>query len=257
MNGISSLDGVFKIFEITKMQNFSLKSVVLDSSAQQRCSFASTAYSVLVWIVLTASVLFLAVVRPVYDKDFKEQSIVHFLVKCIVMGNSFASMYASLIVSIVKNQHFVKFFKGADQISRICEQEFGHRVKYDNLKRKFHVTAAVIISVFLLGILLILASLSSQPVEIMAMIIVSMISSFFLCLIGLKFYFYVEVVNFQLRLFNQLLENSFSGSLNLIKVLHLRRIFTIIRDMVQQVNKSMSIYLGLYPLSRFDELHKI
>jgi hypothetical protein len=257
MNRISSLDGVFKIFEIIKFQHFSLKSVLVNPSAQQRCSFASIAHSVLVWVFLTACITFLSVTSFIYGSDGQstastfygndslEQNKLNFVMKFIVMGNAFGAIYASLVVSIVKKHHFVKFFKYSDQISRICELEFRYRVRYENLKRELHVALVAVLSAFLFGIIIVLASaiIGSQLLCITVLIILTMIPSFFLCLFTLKFYFYAQVVNFQLRLFMQLLENSFSGNLNKSKVLQLRKIFTIIRDMVQQINKSTNIVL--------------
>jgi 7tm Chemosensory receptor len=255
MDNISSLDGVFKVFQLTGIQFFSLKTVLTEPKAKSVREKIFTAFHVvLVWIICLVSLVFQTHTNYHHYTDSLEQNSLNFFMKFVTIFNCFAVVYINLIASWAKNNEFVKFFKDAEKIAKLCLREFNTRLNYTKLKKILLTIMACYLVFCLCCVLTVIKSFNSSSFRALLIALPNMIIN----IIYFKFNFHVQILNFHLKALRDIMEREFQhqpeycrdevigfGSQEARKVFVYRKIFSLTKNMADQINSSMGVVLLL------------
>lgn len=252
MNQISSLDSVFKVFEAFGLQNFSLK-LELSLKPNKRRAFWSKLHLMFVWSFLSLALFVFLSNVDLEDPDLQDANSLHLFLKCLALSSILGSVYSGLAVTLVRNCCFIKFFKSAEKISKISSQEFQHEANYSKLKRTLGSRMIVFVLQLVSAIIYVTftAYVKGGVEHFFYLILVTSLLEV-LVLIFIKFNFYIWIINFQLILLLDLM-GPFDRRTQILlgsnrpnetrKVLAIRKIFCLIVEMADQVNRSMGVIM--------------
>lgn len=260
MDKISSLAGVFRIFEILKFQNFSLDSPMTgEKRTTKREKVFAAIHSVIVWGVITSMIVTLSYVRILHVLKTSLKLVV--ILKLVLLGITFSSIFVNLVTSKTRNARFVRIFKNTEDIARLCNEVFGHQLSYAKLKQRMRISLSVCLGFYAFVVISMFTQFSVSEVLLRKMWIFLVFSVISMAYV--KYNFYVKIVNFHLEVLRDLIkeivekqkklrgssislfEIEMSTSWDNKKVQTLFKIFCKIRDIVSQINSSMGFLLLL------------
>lgn len=254
MECLSALKNCFKIFEIVGLQFFTLNSS--DKMITGQHSRCFKLLIVAAWmLILPGLVVFLI---PSYIDPNIEKSAISIIVVVVINVSTTTAVILTPVLSFFKNSQLKKFFINAQKTSEICSQELYFNVNYQNLKRPLNKFMIIFLSLYAILIFTLIADFTgSQALSTLLMTVVTLIPIFFTHLIVLRFNFYVQVINFLLNVLKQLVLKNLSKEKDnsaptqvvtvtkniddLQKIIALRKIYILIREMAQIVSGVMGI----------------
>lgn len=248
MNEITTLDGVFKIFEVFGFQTFSIESE-LNPKTENRRRVWSTLYLLLVWATFTTSLLLISkMIWEEFSETFGQEGL-SFFMKFVDTTNLLVSVFAMLLLALLRKRNMIKFFKDAREISRIWKQEFNHEVNYRQLKHAMLVINVCFVLHYVVAQAVVMLLKESAYDRMLNSFRAIIYESVFL--MDVQFNFYVQIIRFNLKqLIRVMSENLCDAqvvvsqenrdrSSQTMKILACRKIFFLIKKMSDEVNSAM------------------
>lgn len=258
MDKVSSLAGVFRVFELFGVQQFSLDGKAKSESKRQK--MLSVIHLIIVWGLGSLSMAVLTYYRIEDYRNSEENNKLSYLMRLVSLNLTLASVYVNLVTSRTHNVHFVKIFENAEGISKLALREFGHRVNYKELIRGLKCVLGLFVGFYaLVMVYLVIQFILMDAFSIKELLFYCwlLIPNIVVSIGLVKYNFYVQIVNFHLRNLQNLIKNEFSRpepfqvtAICVISVresnrqksnqiMAMRKIFWFIKDNTDRINDSM------------------
>lgn len=267
MENIASFDVCTKPFEVLGLQCFSLKSL---KNVGKYPSNNYKLYMIVFYAFLSFTHGTLIFTAYTMHKDTTVENNLNRMMKHFIYSNFTLLQLACLIMSYFKNFRYVQFFRNVEKISTICSFEFHHKIVYKKL-RKSLLTALISYAIFYVGINVYTVAIFdyvTRPLMELPMEIISLFPFLFLHMAVIRIGFYVHIVNFHLKVLRNLITGQFAKEFQFYdnnfpsselkvqktfvpknnlkrKVLTLRKIFMLIKEMANHVEETMGIIVLL------------
>lgn len=277
MNKISSLGEVFRLFEILGFQRFSLESVLVGRKKETTWRRVAKAIHItIIWVVISCSIALLGRGRFDLYRNSSESNKFSYLMNLVLFGISCSSIFVNLLTSKTRNARFVRIFENAENMMKLCDEGFGHRVSYEKLKQRMRIILAAFFVYFSICCILV-----CEENSVLSMSFGRFLLFLWLYLVNgivsvalVKYNFYVQIVIFHLEALRDLLKQKILkpresrwALICLIEVdqpfepfddvnamLSVRKILIMIKSMVSEINKSMDFLLLLILATTFIRL---
>lgn len=261
MNGVSSLGGVFKVFEVFGFQTYSIESKLNQKSGIRR-SIWSKLHLTFVWAINALLLLVLPLKQLNDYLDSEKHHTPQFFVDFLGYTSTFVLVCVNLVMSLMRKRCFIKFFKNADEISRLCCNEFGYLINYKKLKRFLMFINAL----FILQLMAFLGFLISSEKSLIEKFFdfLRLITFELVILTFVQLIFFVQIIHFNLEHFKRLIKRTLNVAFvdpprkyrvhrimprhaNTKKIRAITKIFCLIKEMTDQINKAMRfvVLIGL------------
>lgn len=263
MEKVSVLNNFTFLFQFLGLQTFSLKIL----SEKTRSKYPSKIFCgfVIFWIFMALMFFVFVFEEFLYDTNESRNSL-EIVFSFFNNLNYSSSILIGAVLTFVNHSKLVEFFQKSEEISKLFDRVFGFRIKFSEIKENL-----IVCYCFNLVYILIMPFYVSSLIDGFDIYdhlikpILWMIIKIHIQMIVMRFFLYVQVVNFLLENLIKAVAESFIIHQNQIlhsneknawkffspkvcdkqKIVTIRKIYLLIREMVKIINDSMGFVILL------------